>query len=376
MQIVKFLTFSLLIILVSCESDVPEVGVAIPDTYTFERDGSSTVDFRGQTARLDMLSEMKSYVVEGDAGKAVSRDLLLDMFGNQNSPFADEEFNATTKNLESKTLISDVDYYKGLFAELERASNAYVANPSEAMQGVSGLLQRGNTDRYILVNEKGWEFTQFIEKGLLGSVFFHQIFNVYLTESRIGPDVDNESLVEGNNYTAKEHHFDEAFGYWGVPVDFPDELAAADRRFWATYTYGRSSLTGSLDKLKSAFLYGRTAIVNSDQGAVDAAVAEIYLELEIMSVATAIHYLNSSLEDINAGDIGNLFHHLSEAYMFIRAIKVHPSPQLSVTEINEVLANGLGTEADFWTADAALIRATKNTIVNAYPELAAVANDL
>ncbi|MFT5568918.1 MAG: hypothetical protein ACI9RP_000954, partial [Cyclobacteriaceae bacterium] len=204
MQIVKFLTFSLLIILVSCESDVPEVGVAIPDTYTFERDGSSTVDFRGQTARLDMLSEMKSYVVEGDAGKAVSRDLLLDMFGNQNSPFADEEFNATTKNLESKTLISDVDYYKGLFAELERASNAYVANPSEAMQGVSGLLQRGNTDRYILVNEKGWEFTQFIEKGLLGSVFFHQIFNVYLTESRIGPDVDNESLVEGNNYTAKE----------------------------------------------------------------------------------------------------------------------------------------------------------------------------
>lgn len=356
------------IFIVSCdEGNIQTDRVDVPSTYEFFRDGESSVSFSGQTNRLDMLSEIKSYLTRGDAGQEVLAVHLNNMYSNENSPFEGADLNTSTKQLESKTLLSDVSFYKDLFAAAEEASAEHLVSQSEATQGQSGRLQRGNSESYILVNEKGWEFTQFVEKGLMGSVFYHQIYNVYLTDERIGPDVDNVSLVEGAKYTKKEHHFDEAFGYWGVPVNFPQELTGDEKRFWANYTYGRSPLMGSVEILKNAFLEGRTAIVNDDQSTLDLSVSTISEELEIVTAATAIHYLNDAQEYLSQGDIGSLFHVLSEAYLFIRAIKMNPNAQLSGDQIDTLLQSGLGAGGDFWTIDAATLAATKQTIGAAYP---------
>jgi len=346
----------------------------VPTTYEFTRGGESSVSFQGQTDRLNMLSEIKTEVRRGDAGEVVSAQTLRNMFANENSPFADTDLNSSTKQLEDKTFAADVSFYNDLFDEVEAISSSSADVDAEA--GVAGRIERGTSGNFILVNEKGHEFTQFIEKGLIGSVFHHQIYNVYLTDDRVGDDVDNITIEEGENYTAMEHHWDEAFGYWGVPVDFPDELSSEDNRFWANYSYSREALTGTASALRDAYLIGRTAIVNNDFTVKNAQRDLLYEQHELVAAATTLHYINDTVNDLNNGDQGNALHHLSEAYMFARAIKFSPRKSLSDTQLDIILEQNFGADGDFWAVTIEGLNAAKATLVAAYPTLADVADDL
>ncbi len=373
----KFLLLSTtLLILISCSDDDINVGIEVPSNYEFLRDGATSVSYSGQTDRINMLSEIKTEVKKGDAGEIVSEQALLDMFANENNAFSDEDLNVSTKQLESKTFIADVSLYKELFATAATVSANFVENGTEASSGVAGRIQRGTSGSFILVNEKGQEFTQFIEKGLMGSVFFNQIFNVYLTDDRTGDDVDNTTIVEGANYTAMEHHWDEAFGYWGVPVDFPSELTSTDNRFWANYSYGREALLGTVTDLKNAYLRGRTAIVNNDFTTKNEQRTELYRLHEIVAASTAIHYINDTVEDLNGGDQGNALHHLSEAYVFVRAIKFSPNKALTDAQLEDILDSNFGADGDFWTVTMEGLQTAKETLVTTYPVLADVADQL
>ncbi len=68
----------------------------------------------------------------------------------------------------------------------------------------------------------------------MGAVFFYQATNVYFGSGKM--DVDNttaEDPAAGKYYTEMEHHFDEAFGYFGAPTDFLTNTN--NLRFWAKY---------------------------------------------------------------------------------------------------------------------------------------------
>ena len=350
------------------DSDNPKPDLSVPDTYTFTRDGESSVDFSGQTARLDMLAEMKAYIGTANGGTTLSQQTLLDMFANENSPFSSEDLNSSTKQLENKTFLSDVEFFKNILISAAAASES----AGDATQGQAGLIARG-PDRNILVDEKGWEYTQLIEKGLMGATFLNQIYNSYLTDAKIGNDVENTELEEDKNYTAMEHHWDEAFGYWGVNVDFDPE---GENRFWGNYTYGRESVLGSATILKNAFLTGRTAIVNKAYDTRDEQAEIIYEQFELIAAATGIHYLNESIVDFNNGDQGNLFHHASEGYGFVRALKYSPVKSISDEQLNTILNENFGTDGDFWDINLEGLQAAKSTLVSVYPDLVDVADEL
>ena len=71
---------------------------APPSSYSFTHDGASTVSYGGQTARLNMASELSSALSSN-----VTEVMLNNMFLNQNSPFANADLNASTKNIGGKT---------------------------------------------------------------------------------------------------------------------------------------------------------------------------------------------------------------------------------------------------------------------------------
>jgi len=366
----KALLFSVLAInFISCsDSEDPEVVLEVPETYTFSRNGESSVSYSGQTARLDMLAEMKAYIATAHDGAELSETTLLDMYANENNPFSTTELNESGKQLESKTFLADVDFFKGILSSAAAAS----MSTEPATQGQAGLIARG-ADRFILVDEKGWEYTQLIEKGLMGATFLHQIYNVYLTDAKIGNDVENTELSEGKNYTAMEHHWDEAFGYWGVNPEFDED---GENRFWGNYTYGREAYLGSAALLKEAFLKGRAAIVSQAYDVRDEQREVIYEQFELIATATTIHYINEGLSDISNGDIGNLFHHASEGYGFAMALKYSPYKKITSEQIDRILNEGLGTDGDFWTITAESLNEAKATLVSAYPELAEFADEL
>lgn len=366
----------------SCvEDDAPRNEVInAPSTYVFERDGASTVDYQGQKDRLNMLSEMKSYLVTGDKGQALSLQKLLDIYANANSPFSSQDLNqATTKQLENKTNAAQIDLFKGLMAKAAEVSQDVSANNTSAAEGIAGRVERGTTGNYVNVNEKGWEFTQLIEKGLLGAVFYDQIFNSYLTDAKIGDAVDNENLVEGKNYTTMEHHWDEAFGYWGVPTDFPKGdpvLTPEYKRFWANYTDGRDGLLNVNQPLMDAYILGRAAIVANDHTVKKDQVKVIIDLHELVSAATAVHYINDAMDYLSSDDQGNLFHSMSEAYAFISALQYSPSKKITQSNIIEILTSDFGTDGDFWKVSNESLQNAKDKLTTAYPELKDHANAL
>jgi len=358
------------ILLTSCTDEGEDVNptIEVPESYVFERNGISSVDYSGQTARLDMLAELKAYIATANDSLSLNEQTLLNMFANENSPFADATLNESGKELEDKTFLTDVNYYKEVLSSAAAASETVI----EATEGTAGLIARSAT-RMILVNEKGHEYTQIVEKGLMGATFLNQIYNAYLTDAKTGADVDNVTIVEGKNYTTLEHHFDEAFGYWGVNVDFDAE---GENRFLGNYTLGREGFTSAAEALKEAFLKGRTAIVNNDFVTLEAQKAIIYEQFETAVAATVIHYINESITDLNNAEIGSLFHHASEGYGFALGLKYSPVKKITDSQYNDLVNVGFGTNGNFWSMSVESLNSAKSILISAYPALADIADDL
>lgn len=314
----------------ACDDEDPQLNYDIPETYAeFEN-----VSYDGQTQRLDMLSEIKSYLQSANTpGVTLDADRLKAMYENN---IADAAWSGTyddSKQLRSKTFESEVPVFLSLMEDIADASTSTVAG-SEGQSGV--VVSLDGTKQYLL-NAEGIEITQLIEKGLMGAVFYYQAVQVYLGDSRM--NVDNETVIPGEG-TDMEHHWDEAFGYWGVPEDFPANRNGV--RFWGHYTNGRDPLLDVNQKLMDAFLKGRAAITNNDLETRDEAITEVRKYWEEVVAGTALHYINGGLEKYD--DMSLRAHNLSEAVAFIYSLQFNPEAKVSLTQVYELLTLVAGSE--------------------------------
>ena len=373
----------------SGDSDPP-----VPDTYRFERDGDSTVAYTGQTTRQvlieDLVGSMKaisddvlggrnleSYGTPEDVlafltplyelGGGANPDralpnLVLDGDSMLQSTYAD----LNDANLEEKLAGNDAitdhkEWNLGDFVGWEDA-NLVVNEEGDlgAPQTPEALLfgffwtfgtqasaaARGDfpidADTSLYLTPDGHDLSQLVEKFLLGSVNFSQAADDYLDDDVDGKGllVDNE-VTEGAPYTSLEHHWDEAYGYWGGARDYgeytDEEIAAAGGR--AEYENGyhdsngdsaidlRSELNlgasvnaakrdlGSAQGVPTdftaeadlAFRTGRAIIAAAyeagapvDLDALGAQRDRIVSAWEKAYAATAIHYVNEVLDDMDA----------------------------------------------------------------------------
>ena len=225
----------------SCE------GVAVPSTYVFfDASGNNTVSYGGQTARMDMLSEMVTYLKSANGSNSNPTTLdaatLLAMYDNSYSGWSDTSLIDNGKQLKSKTALGDAGI-QGMF---------------EAWMNAAAAGSPDTTGSY-LQSASGLEWTQVIEKGLMGACFASQMTSNYL--AGIESD-DNTSPVDeaaGKYYTEMEHHWDEAYGYFTDAPDFPTN---GTNRFWGKYankSYLEDNL-GSATDISTAFRTGRAAI--------------------------------------------------------------------------------------------------------------------
>jgi len=378
----KFPLILIFIMLLSCSCEDDNGGTVIPDpnnpaTYSFARDGESSVSFSGQTERANMLAAIKEYLLTGDAGEIIEASTLRQALMNTDDNGGGLFDFTSTKQLENKIFGPDLDedYFGDIFEQAAISSKLQ----KEANVGEPGLIVRENKGTTILVNNKGQEFTQFIEKGLMGSVFLNQIYNVYLSDERTGDLVDNTTLVDGQNYTDLEHHWDEAFGYFTAPGDFGsnwNEARNEELRFWSNYANIIDPFTRINDRIMDAYRNGREAIVANDLDTKNQSRDILIRELEVLSVATAIHYINQSITNLNAGNTGELFHTLSEAYMFVRALNLIPNKKLPPSIWFNILNVDFGLEGNFWTVSADGLNTAKQNLVMSYPVLAPVQDEL
>lgn len=354
-----------------CEEETDPIDtLEVPSTYAFTRDGISTVDHAGQTERLDQLAIMTTLMKTGNTlgNAAINGQLLKDMFANTGNPYVGLTF---TKDLRSKCFSADV-------AQLEAWMDEVSANSAvqqTASEGNAGVLVEGNTDPTVgyLVNANGIQMAEVIEKGLMGAVFYFQAMEIYLSEERMA-ELGNDDFVDGENYTAMEHYFDEAFGYLGAPVDFPSATSIDQARYWGKYTQARNNglYPGISEEMATAFRTGRAAITSKDYEVRDEAIHTIQEKWAIVAAASAVDYLTKALST-SAQPIYKNHHVLSEAIGFCIALKYHFNggnskfpPVYDYTKIEEAL-DIIGTTTNLYQVNDADINAAIVKIKEAFP---------
>ena len=348
MTLRPFLLLFILTSIVACSDD--ENTVVVPQTYSFERDGNSTVAFPGQTARMLMAEELISEMLV----PSQNTDNLLAMYRNQGpngedvAPFTNDDLNSETKSIKSKVAASR-DYFSSNTVESTRIKNdfeswiqaqveeVYPAWNQLAQPGVPGQIADGSSTRYV--NAQGLEYNQMVNKSLIGALMLDQMLNNYLSPSVLDEadnvfNNDNGTVEQGKNYTTMEHKWDEAYGYlFGTAADKADPLPSLgdDDSFLNKYlgrVEGDPDFAGIANTVFESFKSGRAAIVEANYDLRDDEAATLKEKMSEIIGVRAVYYLEQAAFafPMTASNTGTIFHDLSEAYGFIYSLRFTRKP--------------------------------------------------
>jgi hypothetical protein len=331
-------SFSLVLLMGACKKDTiePEAetpvpsgpSYSIPTTYNF-----TGVDYTTSTQRIAMLGELTNYIKTSHTTTQTPQPILnaqklKDMFVNAASQFTTTGLNASGIQLKDQTsnVYNLQTILESSYDDAATTSTFSAATPTtqSALSGTAGKLI--SPSRAILVDANGLEYKEQTEKGLMGAVFYYQATTIL---TNIGT-YDNTTLIGGT--TAQEKAWDEAFGYFGVPVDFPTNLTGL--KYWGSYCNSVNTAIGSNATMMNAWLKGRAAITNKDNAARDAARTTVINTWERFAAAKCIAYMKGAKS--NFAQDADRHHNLSEGVGFINAFAYNPSKTITAVQISQL----------------------------------------
>lgn len=328
------------------------------------KDGNQTVDFSGQTTRQDMLAEMNTLMSSGAGSTVFDSAKLSAMYANTGSPFTAANLNAATdKTLKSKTAGS----FSAAEADAERRTFekwfGIVATSSKwkavAKNGQAGVVTANNGTSKYLVDEKGIEYGQLVQKGLIGAVLLDQMLNVYLGTEKMA--ADNKTVVNDKSYTQLEHHWDEAYGYMTKNGTFPLRVnGIAQERFLGGYLRQVADSTSFF----LAFLKGRAAIANADYATRDAQITFIRNAAEKAIAMVAVSYLNKTSKGL-ASDPAAAMHAFAEGLGFVYSLRFAPNPKINKGKSEEHLSKLMGSKG-FYSLTPTALNEVKKAIADTF----------
>ena len=354
MNFIKTIALIGILILSSCSTDEPQPSceVTSPDTFVYEVDGASTVSYSGQTARLNMVSEILSEISDVSGNADLTN--LNNMYANGQG-FSDQSLNESGKQLRSKTAGYQSATNKahiqmsfdGWLEDFANNVSPAINNQTQAAPGQPGLILNRE------LNAKGLELDQCFAKGLIGALCLDQTVNGYLSDVKIGDAVNNTDRDpnEDNNATAMEHHWDEGYGYvYGKfgPDNVNGDLSSDQLLGKYLNKYPDHALT-----VFNAFKKGRQAIVD---GCYDERDNQAKIIKETLSKVVALKaegYLRDAADAVDQS--ADYFHALSEGYGFIFSLQFTYNedgvPYFTHDEVNAMLSqleagNGLWDRTD------------------------------
>jgi hypothetical protein len=360
--------------------------ITVPTTFTFKGKfdtSNSSVSYSGQTLRQVLIKDLSAYIRSlttkidtaaitpgvGDTLSALnfyyefdSTTSGLNTFGFSSTPaLLQTNFNdiSTGKNLKEKFAGNDlVGQYKDWTKDFKGWDDSgvtgvagSVTNPEELLISFFNKLDQIVADRAAgnpqldpdgvaitsaQVTSNGLNLQELIDKFLLGAVAYSQGIDDYLDDDLEGKGLNSDNIVqEGtSNYTALEHAWDEAFGYFGSSRDYESytdtELSASGGNYKDTngdgaidleseYIFSLASYANKRDLAShvdaptnftkeafDAFLKGR-ALINGTNGALNVEqMKELKKQRTIIAntwekiiAATMVRYLNGVIVHMN-----------------------------------------------------------------------------
>ena len=351
--------------------------IEVPQAYVFDsrfEEGVSSVSYSGQVVRNLLLQDLKSLTdsVGKDGANPVAVDDMLNLYAY------DDGLNLKTRTTTGSTPALESHYSslstgKNLVGKISDAPViGYDITADELVRDWIGQIAENSQDSNKLgtamayTTEDGVDMSQMINKVLIGAVPYYQATGVYLNSLL---ERDNSEARDGEDpYTAMEHAWDEAFGYFGAARDYArysdDQLAGSvddftfdsngdgSIDFKSEYNFGLSRNAAKRDKggsgidltndIFEAFLAGRTAITN--QGSVEDISVHRQSASEGMEkviAATVVHYINDTLSDMsNLGtpdeNRANLNKHWAEMKGYTVALQYNPFKLITDGQLQEL----------------------------------------
>ncbi|HEY0656183.1 MAG TPA: DUF4856 domain-containing protein [Chryseosolibacter sp.] len=286
------------------------------DVFT-DASGASTVKFTEGNQRHKMFQALNYYSTSSVSANAhIDAAKLKNLFSNTGNPFTDiststisvvgselnnsglQLRNAVASSLSSSEAEAVRTKIESYFDQIDVASNSVNATATVGQAGKLGSY---------LVDAKGIELAQVIQKGLIGALQLDYIGNVLMDE---GLDADNYTTVGDQNYTALEHNWDVAYGLLTLNPIYLQGATDAARN---TTEFGAGAYIWEYNKanyanIYPAFLKGRAAIVNNDKAELEAQAEFIRTQFEKAIANAAVGYLEKwktrTTDAARAHDIG------------------------------------------------------------------------
>ena len=339
--------------------------IEIPQAYVFDSrfvEGESSVSYSGQVVRNLLLQDLKALTdsVGKDGARSVTAQDMLRLYEYDDAlnletlmttgalPALESHYSSlsTGKNLVGKISDEPVIGYNRPADDLVREWFSAIADNSQDADKLGTPMAYTTDD--------GVDMSQMINKVLIGAVPYYQATGVYLNSLL---DRDNSEGRDGTDpYTAMEHAWDEAFGYFGAARDYArytdDQLAGSvddftfdsngdgSIDFKSEYNFGLSRNAAKRDKggsgvdftqeIFNAFLAGRTAITNQGSAADISVHRQAASEgMEKVIAATVVHYINDTLSDMSKlgtadENRANLNKHWAEMKGYTVALQYNP----------------------------------------------------
>lgn len=234
--------------------------------YRFTRNQESSVNTQEPELTLSVLSELRTrYINEAyirNNEQLAAAYALLDegQYGYAPLPrIAASEIH----NPEASQIVTDIKQLIRITAEISGmgAENPNQHRRREAAPGQSGYIATSASSKLSFVDARGLVIADALRGYLLGALALDQTLGVHLddaviTSERLTAAQEAQILLEGNNYTELEHHWDRAYGYYlyglrqlcvgnGIVA-----LRGISRRLDLAFTLGRIDISYHLyDKL-------------------------------------------------------------------------------------------------------------------------------
>lgn len=324
-------------------------------TSFVDANNTTTVDFSAGNAKLNMFRGLNTYI-NLNKTQIITAEVSKNLFSNTGNPFIVDyttEFATLNsagfglKSFVGSSLSSTEANTVKQKIEADLTSNATISPffNVTASQGVAGKLGA------YMVDAKGIEVGQVIQKGLIGAFQLDYIGNMLL---KAGLDANNTTVVSGKNYTALEHNWDEAYA---TLTTNPIYLAGSTDAVRGTSEFGLGSYVWEYNKanyanIYLAFLKGRAAIVNNDRTELNKQALFIRTQFEIAIANAALGYLvkwGTSTTDASRA------HAIGEAAGFIYSLRFCTVHNADAAFSDSVLTALLGSTNGFWDLTPAKI---------------------
>lgn len=291
-----------------------------PPTYKFSRHGSSSVDTRHcelVNRSLDVI--YTSYLREARIQtRSIYHEVqnYLNLGYNQGYPLISGIATSQRHKPNQANIIQSIH---NLVNESSQLGGFNQSDPSRHRNtpirpNTSGYIGVSLGDKNIaFANAHGVVVAEVFKYSVMGAYYLDQLFNIHTDESIIKDESlrkhhQNHNLVVGQNYTALEHHWDLAFGYY---------------QLWRSTIQSEGSplLREREQKIYDAFAEARFNMSLYDYASLEKNRNIIYDELSKAVIIRAMYLLLGRNTQANlTEDAPYAFHTLSQAIGIIRCL--------------------------------------------------------